>query len=241
MRRFAIPLLLLLVAIAAMGCQQLFTTSLAGALARKELTLTASLSAADADYYAAKAKSEQNEQLATALVANLNAQIGSQAAAKASPGLAATAASSAVVASGAGTAIFSAVDTFISTGDFPTGPALIDLVTSIQAGATAGVITALKYLDPATGIADPSSVSDTVSATDYAIAAVVLAASALPEGMDPTTLSGTSVPTIAEFRADPDVVMALAIIGEAGSLATDQASQDLLAQLSDMMIPPVTP
>jgi hypothetical protein len=238
MRRLAFPPALAIVlafALASSGCQQLFTTSLGAALARDEIPIPSTLSVTDAADLAAQAQANQDTKLATALVASLNDQIAGDVAAN--TGLAAAAASAAVVASNAGSSVLEALDSFM-TGGTPDSATISALVAEIQAGATADVITALKYLDPTTGIADSASVSGTVGATDYAIAAIVLAASALPAGMDPTTLSDATTPTLSEFRADPDVVIALSIIDEAANLATDAASQDLLNQLSEMMIPP---
>lgn len=234
MRRFATPILLLLAAAALAGCQQVFTTSIGTIVARESVVLPATLSAAEAAELAARAKSNEDTELASALVSTLTAQVGSTVTA-ANASLAASAASSAVVASGAGSVVMTALDSFLGEGVAPTGQAVIDIVTAIQDGVTPGILDALMYLDPATGIADPSSVSGTVNATDYAMAAIVLAVNALPAGFeDPSTLSGAD---LTNYRADPDVVVALALIDAAEALTTDASGLELLGLLSSMVIP----
>ena len=241
MRRPAVAPALFLVlacALVSSGCQQFFTTSLAASLARPTISVPATLSAAEAAELAAEAQANQDTTLAIALVASLNDQIAAAGAGAvaANPALAAAAASAAVVASGAGSSIIEALDDFIAEGT-PDSATVSALVTEIQTGATADVLTALAYLDPATGM-DAASVSGTVGPTDYAIAAIVLAASALPAGVtDPSTMDQAQLDA---FHADPAVVAAQNIVAEAKTVATDQASQELLDQLASLLQVPTS-
>jgi len=230
MRRFAIPAVIL-AASAAMGCQQLFTTSLGEPLAREELSLPSTLSQAQAADLAAQAKANDDAKLAGALVSSLTAQVGGTVTEANAP-LAAAAASSAIVASGAAGTVMSALDSFIESGEAPTGADLAELVTSIQAGASASVLAAIGYLDTTGGISDPSIVSGTLSATDYALGAIILAASALPDGVtDPSAMTSEQLAT---FQDSAEVQSASRIIAAASTIASEGA-QDLLDQFAGML------
>ncbi len=235
MRRFATPLIpLFLLAVATgMGCQDLYTTSMGAFLARDELSLPAALSVADATELAAAAKENDDPALASALVENLTTQVGATVTA-ANTKLAALAAGSAVVASGTSGAVMTALDSFLETGEAPTGTVLADIVEAIQAGSSASVLEAVVYLDPGRvgGGVDPAAVSDTLGTTDYMLAAVILAASALPAGVtDPSAMTEAEITT---FQADPDVVAAARIVAAASALASAE-EQDLLDQFAAML------
>ena len=134
-----------------------------------------------------------------------------------------SAASSAVLASGAGTALTSLLDT-LSSGATPSTATITSLVATIKSGASADVVTALSYLDPST--VSSSAASGTLGATDYAIAAVVIAASALPADVtDPTTMTSTQ---LASFQAEPAVVTATSILTEASTLVVAGSSSAAL-------------
>jgi hypothetical protein len=218
-------------AIGLAGCQQLFTTSLAKSLARGSISLPSNLSASDAADLAKQAKDNNDTKLATALVDNLVAQIGTPPDPAALAALGASAASAAITASGVDGAITDLISSF-ADNTTPTSQALIDLVAKIQAGATTDVVTALSYLDAGLSADDIKAAG--LGATDLAIAAVVIAAGALPAGLDPSTLSGADLTT---FQASPEYATANNILNEA-KLLVDPGSQsekllnDLLANFS---------
>jgi hypothetical protein len=211
------------------GCQQLFTTSLAESLARDKVTLPDTLTTTQATDLAAEAKANDDTKLATAVVDTLVAQVTDPAA---QTELAAAAASSAVTASGASAAVMDAFNTAMESGDM-TSIDTAALLAAIQAGATDNVVEALTYLDPATGIADPAALTGTdLGATDYLIAAVVIASSALPAGADPENLTPAE---LTAFQATPEYAAAVNILGEATALVDPGSpSADLLSQFSGM-------
>lgn len=219
----------LVVAAGLPGCQQLFTTSLAEPLARSGVNLPDTLTESQAADLAAEAKASNDTELAKAVVGTLVDQVTDPAA---QSELAAAAASAAVTASGASDAVMDAFAGAIKDGNMDSidAPALL---AQIQAGASADVLEALGYLDPATGIADPAALTGTeLSATDYLIAAVVIAASVLPEGADPANLTG---PQLTAFQATPEYAIAVNILGQAnGMVEPGSAAADLLGQFSDM-------
>jgi hypothetical protein len=191
-----------------LSCQQLFTTSLASALARTSITLPATLSTSQASDLAAQAKADDDTKLASALVASLVKQIGSMPASDAKTSLETSAASAAITASGVGS-----VFTSLSSTDLTsiTAGSAQSLLATLQAGATSDVLTALTYLDPAT----ISSASSGLSSTDYLMAAVVVAASIVPKG---ATLSSEDSSTLE--AADPTkYALAQALYGQAQLLA----------------------
>jgi hypothetical protein len=166
------------------GCQQFFTTSLAQSLARGSISLPSNLSPSDAAKLAAQAKANDDTKLANALVGNLVAQIGSNPAALASLGP--SAASAAITASGMSSALTSMLSTLSGCDASGTSSqSRIDLVTTVQASSSANVLTALGYLSAM------SPAATGLSATDYVIAAAVVAASFVPPGTDPTTATYT--------------------------------------------------
>jgi hypothetical protein len=211
------------------GCQQLFTTSLAEPLARDAVDLPSTLTLDQAVSLVEEANVNNDSALAAALVDTLVGQVTDPAA---EVELAAAAASAAITASGASDALMNAVSEALSSGNMDNIDAAA-LLAQIQAGATPNVLKALSYLDPDDGIADPNSVSETqLDATDYLIAAVVIAASALPEGADPTSLTPDE---LTAFQAKPEYDIAVDILTVAGTLVqSGSQAEDLLDQFSSM-------
>lgn len=216
-----------LAAAALSGCQQLFTTSLAAPLARDTVTLPKTLTETQAADLAAQAKAEDDPKLAAAVVETLVAQIDDPAV---QVELAAAAASAAVTASGAGAAAMDAIGEALNSGNLDNLDA-VALLADIQAGATPDVIAALGFLDPDTGIDDPAALTGTdLSPTDYLIAAIVIASSAIPAGSDPTDPDVQSA-----FNGTPEAGITLNILNEALTMV-EPGSQaaDLLNQFSSM-------
>jgi hypothetical protein len=217
----------LFAAVALSGCQQLFTTSLAAPLARDTVTLPKTLTAAEAADLAAQAKDEADPKLAAAVVETLVDQITDPAT---QTELAAAAASAAVTASGAGAAAMEALGEALNSGNLDNLDA-VALLADIQAGATPDVIAALGFLDPDTGIVDPTALTGTdLSATDYLIAAIVIASSGIPAGSDPTDTGVQSV-----FSGTPQAGIAANILNEALTMVEPGSqAEDLLNQFSSM-------
>jgi hypothetical protein len=208
------------------GCQQLFTFSLAGGLARDSIPLPAHLSAADAAELAAQAKANGDETLATALVENLVGVIGATPTAG-QTGLAASAAEAAVVASGTSSILMD----ILSGGTVPTDPAsLTTLMDGIRAGGTTDIVTALTYLaDPAV-LADPAASG--LNATDLLIAAAVIAASATPPGSDPSTLDYSTMLPADQDKIDNAILILTAATALPGLDATTQSLlNDIIANM----------
>jgi hypothetical protein len=213
-----------LAAVALSGCQQLFTNSLAAPLARNTVTLPKTLTATEAADLAAQAKAEDDPKLAAAVVATLVDQITDPAT---QTELAAAAASAAVTASGAGAAAMDALGEALDSGNLDDLDAKA-LLADIQAGATPDVIEALNYL---ADIGDPTAITGTdLSATDYLIAAVVIAANAMDPGDDPTD------PVVQhDFGLTPEAGVAGAILLQARALVEPGSQvEDLLNQFSSM-------
>jgi hypothetical protein len=212
------------------GCQQLFTTSLGKALARDSLPVPKTLTTSQASDLVAQAKADNDTKLATTLVTNLVNQIATTTDATEKAELQASAATAAVTASGTSDALSGILSDYGDTGEIPTDSAtLTELLTTIQSGATASVVAALSYLDPGSGGIDATQAEAAgLGATDLAIAAVVIAASAMPAGVDPTTVVITDLP--AEDQATIEV--AKSIIVQANTMVeAGSASADLLNSL----------
>ncbi|MGA2545143.1 MAG: hypothetical protein ABSF43_01235 [Rectinemataceae bacterium] len=203
------------------GCQQLFTTSLGTSLARTSIPIPSNLSPSQAADLAAQATANQDTKLATALVASLVAQIGTPSPATVS--LESSAGSAAIVASGAGSSLTNLITTLNGSGT-PSSATLISLLATVQAGVTSNVVTALSFLaDPAVSGAPASS---GLKATDYAIAAIVIAASVLTPGTDPSSGAAAT-----QINASPEHATISALIASANALAEPGPSATLLAQL----------
>lgn len=219
----------LAVALSLPGCQQLFTTSIAELLARDSVKLPSTLTLDQAVSLVEEANVNNDSALAGAVVDTLVGQVTDPAL---EVELAAAAASAAITASGVSDALMDAVSEALSSGNMNNIDAAA-LLSQIQAGATPNVLEALAYLDPDDGIADPNSVSETqLDATDYLIAAVVIAASALPVGEDPTALTPAE---LSAFQATPEYETAVDILTVAGTLVqSGSQAEDLLNQFSSM-------
>jgi|GEM_PF-2485182 hypothetical protein len=207
------------------GCQQLFTTSLATALARSSIPVPTNLTPSQAAALAAQAAANQDTTLAAALVSSLETEIAATTDPATKQALQASAAGSAVVASGVGAAVTSLLSSLSSnSGSLGTisQATVTNLMASVTAGATPGVVAALSYLDPSSGI--PGTPPSSLTATDYAIAAIVVASSALPP--DPTTMTPAQVTT---FQATPAAQSAQRILNQGATLvAPGSASASLL-------------
>lgn len=216
MQRIAPAILISLVVLIFAGCQQIFTTSLATALARSSPSIPSNLSTSQASDLVAQAKSTQDTQLAAVLVSNLNAEIANTSDPATQASLKQSAAEAAVVASGAGSTVLSALSAFAS-GSTPSSSQISSIVSQLQAGTNSGILEALAYLDPTT--TNPATVdTSVVNETDYVLAAAVIAASALPPGVDPNTLSSTTTPTLTEYQLSKQVTQAKNIINAAAAL-----------------------
>jgi hypothetical protein len=204
-----------LLASALVGCQQLFTTSLAKSLARGSISLPSDLSPSQASDLAKQAKENGDTKLAAALVSALVDEIATTTDPGTQVKLEAAAASAAITASGLG----SSLTDFISTmkgGSASTidAQSLIDLVTTVQASSSGGVLTALDYLTQPS----MSTTASGLSATDYVIAAAVVAASYITPGADPRLAAYTPA----------EQAKITGLINDARSLVTSGSPEDTL-------------
>jgi hypothetical protein len=204
-------LLAALLALGLVGCQQFFTTSLASGLARSSIPIPANLSAAQAADLAAQAKANQDTKLATALMSSLVTQIGTPSPAKV--GLESSAAGAAIVASGVSSSLTDLIGNLTGSGTVD----LAAMLATMQAGATGTVVTALSYLDP-TVIADPAATG--LGATDYAMAAMLIAASVIPPATNLSTFNPASLGTPGVDPAATTFALAQAVLSQATTLVT---------------------
>jgi hypothetical protein len=214
------------------GCQQFFTSSLAKGLARDSLTLPSNLTASQATDLAAEAKANDDKKLASALVTNLVDKIANTTDPGTKAELQGAAATAAIVASGTSSSLTGVIADYTSG----TPVDIVAVVQSIQAGGSGtGVVEALKYLDPATGLSAAQAKESGLGATDLAMAAVVIAAQQLPidpatsKPIDPSTMTPAEVTA---FQAQPDVQVAINILNEAQSIVTP--GSDSAKLLNDM-------
>ena len=217
------------------GCQQLFTTTLAASLARSSLPIPSNLTPAQAEALAKKAK--DNPKLAETLVTSLVSQIASTTDPATKAALEATAASTAVVASGASAAITSLVSTY-ANGTTPDAGTLYALLATIQDGTSGADVTALKYLDP-TNLTSAEVTAAGLGPTDLAVAAVVLAASAIPAGTnlsDSSSIDTTALTTAITATGAPSIMEEAVAM-----LPSDSQSSGLLNTISQYFIPATTP
>jgi len=203
------PAALITLALAATGCQQLFTTSLAAWAERDSISIPKDISNADAAEILA---TTDDPTVLSSLLAVLNDQ-----AAAGDLGSAALAAETAVGASGVADGIMPVLADYIASG---TTPDVAALVTTLQAGATTEVLAGLDFLGNPAVLADAP-----LTPTELLVAASILAASALPAGVDPTTLDGSSTPTLTDYQNDLAVQLAFDLI--------QKASADLAATGAD--------
>jgi len=192
------------------GCQQLFTTSLAAAFARKSIPIPSNLSSSQAADLAAQAKTNQDTQLAAALVSSLNTEIANTTDPATLASLKQSAVEAAVVASGAGSAVLTALSAF-AAGTSPSPSQISSIVSQLKAGTTASILTALAYLPSLnTATVDQTAVNQ----TDYVLAAAIIAASIIPANVDPYTyIQGPS-----SYASDLSATQAPAIITAAQTL-----------------------
>ena len=192
------PAALITLALAATGCQQLFTTSLAAWAERDSISIPKDISNADAAEILA---TTDDPTVLSSLLAVLNDQ-----AAAGDLGSAALAAETAVGASGVADGIMPVLADYIASG---TTPDVAALVTTLQAGATTEVLAGLDFLGNPAVLADAP-----LTPTELLVAASILAASALPAGVDPGTLAGAS---LTAYQADPAVQLAVDLITKASA------------------------
>jgi hypothetical protein len=200
------------------GCQKLFTTSLAKGLARSGSSLPANLTTEEAASLVDQVRESGDVDLAGELVSTLVDEIAGTSDPAKKQELEAAAAAAAVVACDATASLSSLVDSY-SSGTAPSAQALVDLAQSIKDKATEDIVTACTYLDPTTGVSDPSAVGVSLSSTDYAIAAVVIMASVTPAGADPATFDYESLTgaDAAKVAAAQNIITEACKIAEPGS------------------------
>jgi hypothetical protein len=211
-RKFALFLAAALVASGLIGCQKFFTTSLGESLARDSLPIPTNLSSSQATDLATQAKDNNDSKLASALVSSLVTQIASTTDADTKVELQSAAVTAAIVASGTSDALTGIISDY-GNGTTITADTLIDLVKTIQDGASGtGVVEALSYLDPDSGLSADQAKAAGLQATDLAIAAVVVASGALPADTSPLDMTDEQ---LTAFQATPEVQASLRIITEA--------------------------
>ena len=209
------------------GCQKLFTSSLAESMARGSESLPSDLSVDEAVNLVDKVRTSGDVKLAGELVGTLVAEIPTTTDAGKKQELEAAAAA-AIVASDVTSSITTLVNSY-ADGTIPSDQTLVDLAKSIKDKSSSDIVTACSYLDPTTGVGDPSAVQVSISATEYAIAAVIIMASVLPDGANPSTYNYGSDPANAA-----KVASAERIVSEAIKLTTPGFSgYDLLKSISE--------
>jgi hypothetical protein len=197
------------------GCQKLFTSSLAEGLARGGPSLPSDLTVDEAVDLVDQVRESGDVELAGELVSTLVDEIAETTNATKKQELEAAAAAAAIVACDATDDLVTLIDGY-SEGSTPGSQALIDLAASIKGKASADIVTACSYLDPAKGVSDPSAVEVSISATEYAIAAVIIMASVTPAGEDPSTFDYGTLTGAAASK----VTAAANIIEQAKALET---------------------
>jgi hypothetical protein len=202
-----------------------FTSSLASSLARASLPIPTNLSPSDAAALAAQAKASGDTKLAAALVSSLVAEIGTTTDPTVKASLEAAAASAAVTASGLSSTLSSVIGSALSNDQTLDTKALL---AAIKAGTSPDVLTALSYLDPSTGGLA------TGGATDYLVAAAVVAASAMPAGADPATFTSTTPAEQAAIDSAKSILAA-----GASTIAADPSSTALYDQLAGAFSIPI--
>jgi hypothetical protein len=207
------------------GCQKLFTTSLAENLARDGNNIPTDLTAEEAGDLVDQVRETGDVTLAGDLVEALVEEIADTTNPEKKEELQAAAAAAAVIACDATADLTSLIDSY-ADGTTPSPQALIDLAASIKEKSSSDIVTACAYLDPAIGVGDPSSVQVELSATDYAVAAVVLMASVLPAGEDPSTFDYGSLTGADAAKVDS----ASNIIDEAKAMVEPGSESYLLLQ-----------
>jgi hypothetical protein len=210
------------------GCQKIFSTSLAESLARGSTSLPSDLSVDDAVDLVGKVRTNGDVKLAGELVGTLVDEIAGTTNASKKQELEAAAAAAAIVASDVTSPITTLINSY-SDNSIPSEQSLIELAQKIKNNSSSDIVTACSYLDPSTGISDPSAQEVSLSATEYAIAAVIIMASILPDGANPSTYNYTS-----DSANAAKVTTAKNIITEAIALTgTDSTGYNLLKSISE--------
>jgi hypothetical protein len=214
------------------GCQKLFTTSLGESLARDGVSLPSNLDPDQAADLVEQARDNGDVELATELVGTLVDEIAHTTNPQKKQELEAAAAAAAVVASDATGPLTALINSY-ANGSTPSDQTLIDLALSIKNKASEDIVTACSYLDPNTGVSDSSAVKVKLSGTDYAIAAVIIMASLLPDGANPQEFDyDTAYPPMSAGAAKMET--ASSIIREAVAITDpDSPSYDLLQSISE--------
>ena len=211
------------------GCQKLFTSSLAEGLARDGVSLPSELTVDQAADLVDQVRSSGDADLAGELVSTLVDQVNETTDPEEKQELEAAAAAAAVVACDVTDDLTSLFNSY-SDGSTPGADELAALAQAIKGKASADILAACGYLDPTTGVSDPSKVEVELSATDYAVAAVILMASVLPDGEDPSAFDFGSLTGEEAARVDS----AENIIEEAITLVEPGSeSYDLLQSISE--------
>jgi len=228
------PAALITLALAATGCQQLFTTSLAAWAERDELPVPASLTKSQATDYATQVVDERDTELAQALLPAMNALL---AANPGDPAVLASAAATASVATGLDQAFATALSSVgleALTSGTPTpdqvaalASALASVEVSSDAATILGELSAIDPLDTATLEALEASGA---TAGTFAIAAAAIIITSVPDGSisvlaDGDPLNDPAVPPAAQATASALITLAL----------TQWPSDPLISALQDLM------
>jgi hypothetical protein len=229
MRRALGGILVLAAALALSGCQGFFTTSLASFLARSSYNIPSNISNAEAA--ALIAANPNDPKLLASLMAVLNAQ-----AAASVPGAKALAAAAAVGASGVSTTVAGDLTTAINGGGTPSADSIAAMVKTLQDAevATPGIVTALSGLGNAGTLNAATLTASGLQPTQVVVAAMLLAANALPPGTtDPSSLSGEA---LTNFQNNSNVILAVQLVNSAASsLPAGSAGASLASNLAQYM------
>lgn len=213
-------------------CQQFFTTSLAGALARESYTIPATLSVEDAVTLLDAAIADGDATMAAALVLPLLTAANAASADPTSDAYQAAASAlldAAVLSSGVGPAIAD-ITTELLAGNADLLETAITAANSISLSADAAE--GLRLISSAETIPDDLSVEDA-----YAAALALLVFGSAENGVQ---ISATETPTaeqIALLDADPSITAAIFLLAYASDNAQEDSvfnllpTGDLLAQL----------
>lgn len=199
-------------AIALTSCQQLFTTSLAGFLARDSYTVPADLSVADASSLLAEAKANGDADLAAALVAPLVTAMDNATTTAAYDEAASAALEAVILASEVGpvvtTAALAALDALESGGSVDMGSVLESVASVSLTDAEVAALVAIA--------ADPPT---DMPATDAITAALALVGDSLEasemEAMLTTLGDEASVDTALASETDPSLLAAYQLVAYA--------------------------
>jgi hypothetical protein len=241
MRRHHRVFLVLALALCAVGCQALFTTSLAVKLARDPSAITIPATISTADATAILQTPNVSPAVLTNLLTVLNTQADLPNATTETKVLAVQTALAASNVSATVTAPLMSVATTALAGGTVSGESITTIVTSLQASAAvSGVVDNLKRIDDPVVLAQ---VTQDMSPTDLMMSALVLATSALPAGVtNPSDTSQMSSAQLSAFQADPAVVLASSLVKSASdALALSGGDPTMAAALQGFLSIPTTP